>query len=206
MALTSVPDAGIPLPAKTVRGAYTQVGPGLDDLSDRLAAASATVQLLARNGLNVDPEEVDLEPVTALVLSYAEEPEETNKSATPARVGRMTPSQILFTDKVLKEWGHNVVESATQLRYLAINKLVHLSESEDEKIQLRAVELIGKMTPVGLFTDRQEITVTHQTADDMRAQLKAKLQKIVAAEEGPQDVPFQEIDVDTELGDADDDA
>jgi hypothetical protein len=31
---------------------------------------------------------------------------------------------------------------------------------------------------VGLFTDRSEVTVTHQTTDDLRAKLRDKLNKL----------------------------
>jgi len=37
---------------------------------------------------------------------------------------------------------------------------------------------LGKITDVGLFTDRSEVTVTHQTADDLRARLREKLTKL----------------------------
>ena len=186
MALTSEPDAGIPLPKK--RGnSYEAVGPGLEDFSDRIAAATKTVEILARNGLNVNPEDVDLGPVESLVMSYATVPEDTNKAATVTRLGRLTPAQLVFTNKLLDEWGHKVVESASQVRHLVMNRLLHETDNEDARIRIRALELLGKVTEVGLFSERVEVTHTHQTADDLREKLREKLQKIVVVAE-PEDV------------------
>lgn len=185
MALTSEPDAGIPLPKKRGKS-YEAVGPGLEDFSDRIAAATKTVEILARNGLNVNPEDVDLGPVESLVMSYATVPEDTNKAATVTRLGRLTPAQLVFTNKLLDEWGHKVVESASQVRHLVMNRLLHETDNEDPRIRIRALELLGKVTEVGLFSERVEVTHTHQTADDLREKLREKLQKIVVVAE-PED-------------------
>jgi hypothetical protein len=44
---------------------------------------------------------------------------------------------------------------------------------------VKALELLGKVSDVGLFTEKQEITITHQTSDDLRDRLRRKLQKMV---------------------------
>lgn len=40
------------------------------------------------------------------------------------------------------------------------------------------------MTDVGLFTERKEITVTHQTADELREKLREKLLVLKQNSEG----------------------
>jgi len=57
-----------------------------------------------------------------------------------------------------------------------VNKLVLETENPDARIRIRALELLGKMTDVGLFTERKEITVTHQNADELREKLREKLE------------------------------
>lgn len=61
---------------------------------------------------------------------------------------------------------------------MVTNKLVQETENPDPRIRLRAMELLGKITDVGLFTDKSEVTVTHQTSEDLREQLKGKLRKL----------------------------
>lgn len=201
MALTTEPDLDIPLPNKTGSGHYYKVGPGLDDFSDRVAAAAKTAELLGRNGLPMPLDEGDLDPVATLVMSYAESPIETTKEATVKRVAALKPQQLLFADKILKEWGHSVVESATQVRHLIMNKLLHETEHEDARIRLRALELLGKISDVGLFSDRIEVTHTHQTADDLRASLREKLNKLVIVQQdAPAEIDDAEFDVDEVFG------
>jgi len=201
MALTTEPDLDIPLPNKTGSGHYYKVGPGLDDFSDRVAAAAKTAELLGRNGLPMPLDEGDLDPVATLVMSYAESPIETTKEATVKRVAALKPQQLLFADKLLKEWGHSVVESATQVRHLIMNKLLHETEHEDARIRLRALELLGKISDVGLFSERIEVTHTHQTADDLRASLREKLNKLVIVQQADQaEVDDAEFDVDEVFG------
>jgi hypothetical protein len=44
--------------------------------------------------------------------------------------------------------------------------------------RLRALELLGKITDVGLFTERKELTVTHQNSGDVQEKLREKLEKL----------------------------
>ena len=41
------------------------------------------------------------------------------------------------------------------------------------------MELLGKISDVGLFAEKSEVTVTHQSTDDLRAKLRSKLEKLV---------------------------
>jgi hypothetical protein len=65
------------------------------------------------------------------------------------------------------------------------------------------LELLGKISDVGLFAEKSEVTITHQSTDDLRERLRSKLAKLAN--------PIEEIDtaiiidgealnVDAELG------
>jgi hypothetical protein len=62
---------------------------------------------------------------------------------------------------------------------MVVNKLIQETENPDARIRVKALELLGKVSDVGLFTEKQEITITHQTSDDLRDRLRRKLQKMV---------------------------
>ena len=47
---------------------------------------------------------------------------------------------------------------------------------------MRALELLGKISDVGLFSEKSEVTITHQSTDDLRDKLRGKLEKLVAGE------------------------
>jgi hypothetical protein len=61
---------------------------------------------------------------------------------------------------------------------LVTNKLIIETENADPRVRLRALELLGKITDVGLFTERKEVTVTHQNTGDIQEKLREKLEKL----------------------------
>ena len=72
---------------------------------------------------------------------------------------------------------------------------------------MRALELMGKISDVGLFTDKSEVTITHQTTDDLKEKLRGKLAKLVNPEPEVEDavvVGVENIDTDEEFGFDDD--
>ena len=77
------------------------------------------------------------------------------------------------------------------------------TENPDPRVRIRALELLGKISDVGLFTDKTEVTITHKTTDELRESLRAKLSRLVNPEEDVVDAEFvdaEAIDVDAELG------
>lgn len=92
------------------------------------------------------------------------------------------PETIIQLETMLDEFGWQVVTHAGQVRHLVTNKLLALSEHPDPKIQLRAVELLGKIADVGMFVDKQEITLKHTSDEELRKKLREKLGLIIDAE------------------------
>ena len=83
------------------------------------------------------------------------------------------------------------------------NKLLLETENPDPRVRMRALELLGKISDVGLFAEKSEVTITHQSTDDLRAKLREKLQKLNTPEENIQDaviIDGETFDVDAELG------
>ena len=169
------------------------------DLKDRADAAATTVMDLAEHGLEIEPTQEDQENAAKLVGAYAEDPENTSKKVTAKKAATLTPASLLLTDAILKEFGQSVVESSMHIRHLVTNKLLIESDSDDARIRMRALELLGKISDVGLFSEKSEITITHQSTDDLRAKMKGKLEKLVSGEV-IEDAVILDIDVDAELG------
>lgn len=191
MAIHIEPERGVPM----------RPAPEMKDLSVKTAAAAQTVEYLHANGLEVRPSNADKDAAAALAVAYAEDPIKTSKAATPKRVANLTPATLLMTDRILKDFGHSVVKSATQVRHLVTNKLIEETENPDPRIRIRALELLGKISDVGLFAEKSEVTVTHQTTDDLKDKLREKLARLVNPEvEDAVMVDAEAIDVDKELG------
>jgi hypothetical protein len=120
----------------------------------------------------------------------------------------LTPASIRLTHNILEEFNHSVVESAKQLRNLVTNKLILESENPDPRVRMRAIELLGKISDVGLFTEKSEVTITHQTTDDLKEKLRGKLARLVNPQPEVEDahvVGGSVANMDQEFGFDDDD-
>ena len=185
------------------KGIKMRPAPKIKDLAVKASAAAETAKLLHEKGLEIEPNAEDKDIAATLAVSYAEDPEKTSKAATPKRVANLTPATLLMTDRILKDFGHSVVKSATQVRHLVTNKLIEETENPDPRIRIRALELLGKISDVGLFAEKSEVTITHQTTDDLKERLREKLTRLVNPEPEIEDAIVVEgvtIDVDKELG------
>lgn len=166
MAIALTPEFGIEIPDN-----FSYM-----DLRERAEAACNTILELETHGLDTTPDDLDNDVASKLLSSYAADVEKTSKAANTRRFNELTPAAIRQTDAVLKEFGHVVATHAAEIRHTVVNKLILETENNDGRIRIRALELLGKMTDVGLFTERKEITVTHQNADELREKLREKLE------------------------------
>lgn len=187
------PDLGIPIP-KNIDYA---------DLITKAKAACATVKELEKHGLEVEVTQEDKDLAAALVTAYAADPEKVEKTVTPAKLATLPPGTVIEVESILEEMAHPVVRHAMQIRHLVTNGLLKEVKSTNANVRLRAYELLGKFAEVGLFTEKQEITVTHQSTDDLRKKLRQKLDVIMGKNNEVQDVVEingEQVSVAEELG------
>ena len=150
------------------------------DLPVLVEALNNSLAELCRQGLSVQaPTAKDVDVAEGLLLSYASNPETVAKAISAQRIGTMTPAALRHVDHLLKQFGSAAVGDAVQIRAYVTNKLLEESDNPDPRIRMKALELLGKISDVGLFAERTEVTVTHQTTEDLRETLRAKLGKLV---------------------------
>lgn len=193
MVMNIEPELGVPLTD------------GVKDITlpERVEALDNTVNKLEEHGVDATPDALDEEVAATLLTAYAQDPDKTSKQVTHKRAATLTPPSIKLANSIIKEFNHSVVESSVQLRHLVTNKLIIESENPDAKYRLRALELLGKISDVGLFTEKSEVTITHQTTDDIKDKLRAKLAKLVNPEPEVENA-VTSLDADAILSDFDD--
>jgi len=174
MALALKPEFGMEIP---LNASYT-------DLRRRAEAACRTIQQLQEHGLNIEPTDEDSEVATALVVAYAKDAEKTSKTISNANAAELTPASLIQVGGILKEFGQIVATQAAEIRHTVVNKLILETENPDARIRVKALELLGRMTDVGLFNERKEILVTHRTSDELREKLREKLQTLKKNSQG----------------------
>lgn len=150
-----------------------------DGFMSTLTAAAGTARLLEAAGLDIAFGDDDLDDAAATARQAARDPTALQTRSAIKTITKKTPAALLLTEKILKDYGHKVVEEAAQVRHMVVNKLIQETENPDARIRVKALELLGKVSDVGLFTEKQEITITHQTSDDLRARLRRKLEKMM---------------------------
>jgi len=174
------------------------------DLKTRTKYAAKSALELEIHGLNLEPTKEDKDIAAKLSVAYAGDPEKTSKAVTAKKAASLTPACLVLTNNILKEFGQSVVQSATHIRHLVTNKLLLETENPDAKVRIRALELLGKMSDVSLFAEKSEITVTHQSTDDLRSKLREKLERLIKVEDNRSKDPIvidgESFDLDKELG------
>jgi hypothetical protein len=154
------------------------------DLKERAEAACSTALMLGEHGLDIEPTDEDNDIAATFLTAYAKDVEETSKALSHNRTATLRPASLIQTNAILKEFGQIVATHAAEIRNTVVNKLILETENPDARVRIRALELLGKMTDVGLFTERKEITVTHQNADELREKLREKLEVLKQNSEG----------------------
>jgi hypothetical protein len=89
---------------------------------------------------------------------------------------------VVYLQSLLSEYDTVVVKSAQQLRTYVTNKLLAETANADPRIRMKSLELLGKISDVGLFTDKTEITMRHRPTEELEQMLRERLTKVLEAE------------------------
>lgn len=100
------------------------------------------------------------------------------------------PEEIRATVAMVSAYQWKFLEQAEQLRNMAVAKIVKETDHPDARIRLKALDMLGKVTEVALFTDRIEIKRTELSDEDLEKRIKAKLDRV----SGVVDAEFKEMD------------
>lgn len=93
-----------------------------------------------------------------------------------------SPGVVAHLAGMLNEYDKTVVQSAGQLRTYVTNKLLLETEHPDARIRMKSLELLGKISDVGLFTDKTEITMRHKPTEELEQLLRERLTRVIEGE------------------------
>lgn len=170
------------------------------DLHAAAKAACNTVEALKKNGLDPQPTEKDKVAAQNTLCQIADPTINPKKEDDQTKNLPQTTASVAYLGQILGEFDKKVVQSAMQLRIYVTNKLIQETTDPDPKVRIRALELLGRISDVGLFTDRTEVTITHRSTSDLESKLREKLQKLISDTSNVVEVEGNVIDVNVELG------
>jgi hypothetical protein len=106
-------------------------------------------------------------------------------SAKPTDVTLSAPGTVVHLKAILDQYDKVVVQSAAQIRTYVTNKLIEDSTHADPRVRLRCYELLGKISDVGLFTDKTEVTMRHRPTEELEHLLRERLMRTINADDEP---------------------
>ena len=143
---------------------------------DRLKIAGNTAMLLRELGIeeNLTPEE---EAKAKEMIAKLKPAEGKNSEPTLEEKALKNVGVALKLGGYLNEYEKQIVADKIQVRTVVVNRLMEISQDEDNKTALKALELLGKASD--LFTERSEITITHKTSDELKAAIKERIAQLI---------------------------
>jgi hypothetical protein len=157
---------------------------------DGIAIAVNTANLIEKIGPGIDFEDKDLHKSSDLFNG-------TDKPNAPKHI--QVAAEAKAAAVLIKKFDFQAFADIQQARTYITNKLVTLSDCGDAKIEIKALELLGKHSDIGLFTERSEITVHHTTSKGLEDSIKERIKRLMNAD--VTDVTPLD-DLDTHLGPA----
>jgi len=90
-----------------------------------------------------------------------------------------TPAAVRHLTGMLTAYDWEFVHQAKELRGYAVAKILEECESTNANIRLKALGLLGKVTEVGLFTDKIEVKQAEMSDAEIEQRIKDKLNKFM---------------------------
>ena len=90
-----------------------------------------------------------------------------------------TPESVRHLVSMLSAYDWEFVEQAKQMRGMAVAKIIEETNHPDARVRLKAIEMLGRVTEVALFTDRVAVTKTDMTDAEIDKKLQDKLDTLL---------------------------
>jgi hypothetical protein len=154
--------------------AQPQVG---DTLEQRAKIAANTALTLRELGLDDDPTPEEQEAARQMFENMQPAEGKRTKPQQEEKKALATPGIAMALSGYINHYEKQIVADKVQVRTIVVNRLMEISQDDDNKVALKALELLGKASD--LFTDRSEITITHQTSDELKAAIKERITQLM---------------------------
>lgn len=153
---------------------FAEYPPTFETLEARVEAAFKSIAVLSdrERAAGVEVTDEDIVKARSVLLNTTRTREKDLSS----------PGVVVHLKAILDEYDSSVVQSAVQLRNYVTNKLIEDSTNADPRIRLRCYELLGKISDVGLFTDKTEVTLRHRPTEELEQLLRERLMKTINAD------------------------
>ena len=158
-------------------------------LLDELAVAGNTAELQVAMGAPLEVTAKDEAKEKALLDAVANKRKVSNLKS---------PTTAYAAASFLRTYGQQLALDAAQARGAITNKLMEIANCGDTRYELKALELLGKHSDIGIFTQRSELTIKYQNPADLEEAIKERVKRLLNA--SLVDVAPLNAELDEELG------
>ena len=142
-------------------------------LIEEMAVAGNTAELQESLGAALDVTEGDVEREKELLRAVAEAKKPSN----------LTNQTTAFAAAAfLRTYGAQLAMDAAQASSAITNTLMEIADCGDPLFELKALELLGKHSDIGIFTERSEITVNYKSPEDLEKAIKDRVKNLLNAQ------------------------
>jgi hypothetical protein len=160
------PTASVPMPYNT---------------SDEVGATFAEEMAIAGNTAEL---QVDLGAKLEVSARDAAEEKALLKAAIKSKKisALNTPNTAFAAAAFLRTYGQQLAMDVVSARSAITNKLMEIANCGDTKFELKALELLGKHSDIGLFTERSEITIHYKDPSELENAIKERVKRLLNAD------------------------
>jgi hypothetical protein len=101
----------------------------------------------------------------------------TDQDKRQALLNLKTPAAVQHLVGMLTAYDWQFVEQAKEIRGYAVAQIIEETKHPDAKVRLRALEMLGKVTEVALFTERVEVKKVELSDQELDQKIKERLNK-----------------------------
>lgn len=142
-------------------------------LLEQLAVAGNTAELQVALGAPLEMDEDTLRASTRLLEQAVKTQDARKLNTVPAAYGAA---------QFLRAYGQQLALDVAQVRAAITSKLLEIANCGETKFELKALELLGKHSDIGLFTERSEVTINYKDPQDLENAIKARVKRLLNAE------------------------
>lgn len=144
-----------------------------------LDAQVKTSDWLEATGLTADQVEGEAQVSLARDVFSAISTGEPTEDQARALLNLTMPYEVRHLVGMLTAYDWEFVKQAKELRTFVVSKLIEESTSAGKAgDRIKALGLLGKVTEIGLFTDKVEVKNTPQSDEELDARIKERINKL----------------------------
>ena len=151
---------------------------------DKIAVAANTAALIEQLGGSLDFSPEDEHKAQELI-----------KGTQRVQKTVVKPGVAIKLAAILTQYDHQVISDVQQARTFITNRLIELCTCGDPRIEIKALELLGKHSDIGIFTERSEVTVHYKNASDIETSIAERIKRLLHSDTvDVEAIPLDDLD------------